>query len=134
MTQKIAVASVLLTACLFTGCKHRLYDMTIMSSKNVDLSRSEDFVRGRMRVEGDDTKHIVFIVPTGVPSVKEAVDRAIEKVPDCVALVDVVVYSYGWCIPFIYGQSANIVEGLPLIDKGSSKRTYSVTSAPAVIQ
>ncbi len=47
---------------------------------------------------------------------KEAVDRAMESVPGAVALVDGVLSSRVWYIPYVYGQESYIVEGTPLID------------------
>ena len=47
---------------------------------------------------------------------KTSIDRAIEKVPGCVALVDGVLNVYNMYIPLIYGESGYTVEGTPLID------------------
>ena len=98
------------------GCTTRLVDFTVISTKNVDLSRAASFQRGKARVEGIDKVHIIIFIPIGGPNMKEAIDRALEKVPGAIALVDGVVYSYAWYIPYIYGQSMFVVEGLPLID------------------
>ena len=103
--------------CLFsTGCTQRMIDFTISSTKNVDLSNAASFKRGTVREEGIDTKHIIIIFPTGVPNMKEAVDRAIEKVPGGVALVDGVISHKYFYIPYIYGQNSFVVEGTVLID------------------
>lgn len=103
-------------ALTLSSCTQRLFDFTIVSSKNVDLSKANTFTRGYNRTEGKDVAHIVLFFPTGKPNIKEAVDRAIEKIPGCVALLDGVVKSYGFYIPMIYGQTAYIIEGTPLID------------------
>lgn len=102
---------------MLVGCTQRMIDFTIISSKNVDLSRAAEFTRGRERVEGKDTKYIIIFIPTGIPNMKEAVDRAIEKVPGAVALVDGVLTSVYWYVPLIMGANSYVVEGLPLIDK-----------------
>jgi hypothetical protein len=90
-------------------------DFTVVSSKNVDLSKASTFERGKSRVEGVDKAYLILFIPTGIPNMKEAVDRALEKVPGAVALVDGVVSS-----KFVYfilgGMSAYVVEGTPLID------------------
>lgn len=96
-----------------SGCSHRVLDFTLISTKNVDLSKG--LVRGKSRVEGKDRVHIIFIFPTGVVNIKEAVDRAIESTPGCVALLDGVIYSRSW-YAFLYGQMSATIEGLPLID------------------
>ena len=99
-----------------TGCSQRLIDFTIISSKNVDLSQAANFQRGQSRVEGEDVKHIIIFIPTGVPNAKEALDRAIESVPGAIALVDGVITNHWWWIPYIYGKSWYVVEGTPLIN------------------
>jgi hypothetical protein len=100
---------------LLTACTTRLLDFTVVSSKNIDLSKAETFERGKSRVEGVDAAWIIIFIPTGIPNMKEAIDRALEKVPGAVALVDGVVSS-----KFMYfvlaAQSAYVVEGTPLID------------------
>lgn len=99
-----------------TGCSHRIMDFTIVSTKNVELSKFSTYQRGKTRVEGIDKKPIIIIIPTGYPSGEEAIDNAIESVPGAVALLDgVLTYSYFY-IPYIYGEYVFAVEGTPLID------------------
>ena len=99
-----------------TGCVTRLVDFTIISTKNIDLAKGASFERGKSRVEGEDTVYIIIFIPTGTPNIKEAVDRAIESVPGAIALLDGVLYSKAWWIPYIFGKSTYVVEGTPLID------------------
>jgi len=101
---------------LLSGCSTRLVDFTILSSKNVDLSRAGTFKRDIKRVEGSDTASIIIFIPTGTPSAKEAMDRAIESVPGAIALVDGVLTHKWFYIPYIYGESTYVVEGTALID------------------
>lgn len=101
---------------LMSGCSNRIADFTIISSKNVDISRGAEFKRSAQRVTGEDVKHIIVFIPTGQPNAKEAMDRAIEKVPGAIALMDGVVTQESWWIPYIYGQTKFVVEGTPLID------------------
>jgi hypothetical protein len=112
----ILLALVVIVSFSIVGCVTRLVDFTIISTKNIDLARGADFKRGPSRVEGEDKVSIIIIIPTGTPNIKEAVDRAIEKVPGAIALLDGVVYAKGWWIPYIYGESSYAVEGTPLID------------------
>lgn len=109
---------VLITVCvlLLSGCSTRLVDFTMISSKNIELSHGESLKRGTARVYGEDRKRMVVVFPTGEPSVKEAMDKAIEKVPGAVALVDGVVTKKAWYIPYVYGEFWYEVEGTPLID------------------
>jgi hypothetical protein len=108
--------------CLFViftmGCTTRLTDFTVLSTKNVDLSKMGTYTRGLSRVKGEDLAFIIIFIPTGQPHPKEAIDRAIQSVPGAVALVDGVVYQKGWW--FIFGQSGFMVEGTPLIDPALS--------------
>ncbi|MEQ1621319.1 MAG: hypothetical protein ABL919_07910 [Methylococcales bacterium] len=114
---------ILIAGLAITGCSTRVADFTIISSKNLDLSRAAEFKRGVTRVHGEDKKSIIVFIPTGQPNAKEAMDRAIEQVPGAVGLVDGVVNQNSWYIPYIYGESSFEVEGTPLIDPAIEK-TY----------
>lgn len=109
------VIFLLILTVILSSCTHRLFDFTIISSKNVDLSKANTLVRGYTRTEGKDVAHIILFFPTGIPNLKDAVDRAIEKIPGCVALLDGVIKSRAFYF-LVYGQSAYIIEGTPLID------------------
>jgi len=104
-----------------------LVDFTAISTKNVDWSRATSFERGKARVKGKDIAHIIIVIPTGIPNMKEAVDRAIESVPGGVALLDGVLYHKWFYIPPLYGQSWYVIEGTPLIDP-AQKTSSSDTS------
>ena len=108
--------TLLVLACLLlSSCAYRITDFTIISTKNVDLSKASTFTRGKTRNEGVDKAHIILFIPFGRPHLKEAIDRAIEATPGAVALVDGVVYSKSWWA-ILYGQTKIIVEGTPLMD------------------
>ena len=111
-------AFVLGLICLISaGCSNiRIVDFTTISTKNIDWSKAATFNRASARVEGEDKVHIICFIPTGVPNMKEAIDRAIESKPGGVALVDGVVYQKSWYIPLIYGQVSYVVDGTPLVD------------------
>lgn len=117
------------------GCTTRIVDFTTISTKNVDWSKAETFSRAPSRVEGRDMAHLIIFIPTGVPNMKEAIDRAIESVPGGVALVDGVVYSKFWWIPYVYGRTSYVVEGTPLIDPALNGRFRSkaVAAIPSAI-
>jgi len=101
-----------------SGCANRIVDFTVISTKNIDWSKASTFTRAKSRSEGKDAAHIIIFIPTGVPNMKEAVDRAIESVPGAVALLDGVVAVKFYYIPFIYGRQWFVVEGTPLIYPG----------------
>jgi hypothetical protein len=98
-----------------SGCTNRIGDFTAVSSKNMDLTRGADFKRGTSRVKADDTAAIILGIPTGVPNMKNALDRAIEKTPGAVGLVDAVVSQKVFYL-VLFGQTGYEVEGTPLID------------------
>ncbi|MGO9243888.1 MAG: hypothetical protein ACLPT4_16280 [Verrucomicrobiia bacterium] len=110
----VTAAGLLLCMSLIVGCTTRLTDFTVLSTKNVDLSKMASYTRGISRVHGEDLITIIIFIPTGVPNAKEAIDRAIQSVPGAIALVDGVVYQKAWW--FLIGQSGFMVEGTPLID------------------
>jgi hypothetical protein len=116
MKKNVYIFVLVIFYMMVAGCSQRLLDFTIVSSKNIDLSRVASFKRGQSRVEGKDIKHIIIFIPTGIPNAKEALDRAIESVPGAIALVDGVITSHWWYIPYIYGRSWYVVEGTPLIN------------------
>lgn len=117
-----------------TSCTNRIVDFTIISTKNIDMSRSSDFQKGSNRIQGKDLVHIIIVVPTGQPNVKNAIDKAIESVPGCVALLDGVLYGQYWYIPYIYGQSYYVVEGTPLIDKSRVKNNMNKLTDYSIIK
>lgn len=109
--KKIALASALLATLFTTGCAQRVADFTLASTKNVDLNNGQ-FIKGK-RVEGEDTK-VIILFPLGVPSIKEATDRAIEIDPCAVALTDVTADSEFFS--FLFGYVKYRVEGDLVID------------------
>lgn len=114
-----SLSKVIVFSCatlMLAGCSQRIADFTIMSSKNVDLSRGVDFKRLPTRVMGEDKKSMIIFFPTGIPNMKGAMDKAIESVPGAVGLVDGVVTEVNWYIPGLYGEYGYEVEGTPLID------------------
>jgi len=113
------LSKILIVSCvvvILSGCSQRMIDFTIISSKNIDLSRGADFKRLPNRVKGEDRKSIIILFPTGTPNAKEAMDKAIESIPGAVGLVDGVITQHSWYIPYIYGEAWFEVEGTPLID------------------
>jgi len=102
---------------MLTGCATRLTDFTVISSKNVELSRMGDYERVGTRAKGEDSIHIISLIPTGLyPDAKNAMDNAIESQPGGVALVDGVITRKWFYIPFIYGRDWYEVEGNVLVD------------------
>jgi len=107
------VVSVFFAVIFATGCTIRVVDFTAISTKNVKIPTLE---KGP-RVVGEDCV-VVVLFPLGMPNMKEAIDRAIEKAgPEYDALVDGVVYILNHS--FLIGQQCYRVEGTPINTKKS---------------
>ena len=97
---------------MVTGCSSRVADLTVASTKNYNLN-SNKFVKGA-RVKAEDSAPVV-IFPLGIPNVKTAIDRAIEKDRCSVALSDIVVTQFNYS--FLFGKFGYLVEGTQVIDR-----------------
>lgn len=106
----------IIISLLLLGCTTREANFTIISTKSYDWTKSHTLKKAGNKVIGEDIAHLIIFIPTGISTINEAVDNALDSVPGAVALVDVVVYSKFMWIPFIYGQEGYIVMGTPLID------------------
>ncbi len=78
----------------------RIGDFTIVSSKNIDLTRGADFKRGTNRVKCEDIVVITGFTVPSTPNMKTAIDRAIEYGPGAVALLDGVISQKTVSYPF----------------------------------
>lgn len=65
---------------ILSGCTIRTADLTLVSTKNIDLSNSTfDLKQGR-RTKGEDCSiALLGFIPLGFPNLEEAVDNALEK-------------------------------------------------------
>lgn len=109
---KIAIATCVV---LLSGCAQRVADLTLASTKSVELN-SNSFTTGK-RVIGEDVKPIILF-PLGNPSIKEATNRAIEQDKCAVALTDVAVdFEF---FSFFLGYLKYSVEGDLVIDRSQS--------------
>lgn len=120
IARKPALLLVALTALSTSGCVSRLMDFTVISTKNVEIPG----VRGE-KVTGEDMKSIIIAFPTGQPSIKAAVDDALDKGHGDV-LLDAVISNRFWYIPYVFGRVGFVVEGTAL-------KTYAPGTAPAAI-
>ncbi|OHB79563.1 MAG: hypothetical protein A2Z25_01750 [Planctomycetes bacterium RBG_16_55_9] len=112
--KRLSVSVPLLLVCvLFSGCKSRLGDFTVITTKNIDLKdfNTHEDVKAAS-VVGEDVKHIIFVFPTGVPHIKEAVDQALDK-GNAYMLVDAALYHEWFYIPYFYGYAKYEVKGTP---------------------
>ncbi len=111
MFKKALILGAVVSTVIMSGCAVRMADMTIASSKNYNLN-SNNFVKGERVVAVDKVPVVLF--PLGVPNMKTALDKAIEKNPCSVALSDVVITTLNQA--FIVGQIGYKVEGTQVLD------------------
>ncbi len=106
------IGILLAVSCITWGCTTRVADLTIVSTKNLDLAdaKSLDAKKGQ-RFKGEDCVFI-FIIPWGVPNLEKAVDQALQKGNGNV-MVDQVSYSKFFSLGLI-GQHCLEVEGAVL--------------------
>lgn len=125
--KKILLAMCSLALLLsISSCSHRLTDFTVISTKNVPLGqKSASLQKANQRVKGVDKSHVVLWIPLGMPNMKEAIDKAIEKYPGAIGLADGVVKSKGWTAIF-YGQNSYVVEGTPIYEADTEKMDVSI--------
>ena len=102
---------------ILSSCTTRVTDFTVISTKSIDLNQAGKYKKSSNRVQGEDKKQIITLIPTGNPSAKEAVDKAIESVPNGVALLDGVLTHKWFYIPYIYGEFSYIAEGTVLVER-----------------
>ena len=100
----------------FSSCTQRIFDFTIVSTKNIELENLSNLKKGSKRTEGEDKASIIVLFSTHRISISQAIDNTIEGIPGCIALLDGVVTSKFWWIPYIYGEEKFIIEAVPLID------------------
>ncbi|EPF71615.1 hypothetical protein [Acinetobacter rudis] len=110
MKNLLVVAAIGLGLTL-SGCSIRMADLTVASTKNYNLN-SNQFVKGE-RVTADDSVPVVLF-PLGIPDMKTAMDKAIEKNKCSVALTDVVITSLNHA--FLFGKIGYRVEGTQVLD------------------
>ena len=75
---------------MLAGCaSQRIGDFTLLSTKNIDISKIDTLQRVGARQDARDMKNSFQLYVGAVPSMEEAVDDAMEQIPGCRALVDV---------------------------------------------
>ena len=116
MKRIVLLTSTMCIILALNSCVTRLGTFSVISTKNIDWSRANSFTRSTLdKKKGKDIAHIIIFIPTQFnPTIEDAVNQAIEKVPGGVALVDAVVRYREWS--FLYGQVGYTIEGTVLVD------------------
>jgi hypothetical protein len=107
------LASVALLGCSTTT----LLDFTLLSNRSIDLGKGRPLSVGAERVSGEDKMFVAFILPVGSLDIAEALSRAIDSQPRCVALQDgKITLEQRTFFPLIYSDSRIVVEGFPVTE------------------
>jgi hypothetical protein len=109
MTKKILL---LLSVLTLNSCVVRHGDFTVISNKLVRLSQFKiDQADRKRNFTGKDVQHIIIFFPTsGQPTLDGAMDNAFDEGEGDV-MTDATIKSWGWYIPYIYGQSGWSIKG-----------------------
>lgn len=127
MKSRTIVLGIVVLALVVSGCSQRMIDFSIISSKNVSIATA---ARGSA-TEGEDWAHWFLIIPvtgTMIPSLEEAVDRAIEAAgPEYDALMDGVVYMKHYWALIVFGHGYR-VRGIPVNTKKTLSQNPNILS------
>jgi hypothetical protein len=101
------------------ACSARIADLTLVSTRNLDLSNTKLDAKTGKRVKGEDCKYAILgLIPLGVPNLESAVDDALTKGGGNV-MVDQVTSQRG--IYFVLAsQMCILVEGTVIKTAGES--------------
>ena len=84
---------------MLSGCSVRVADLTMVSTKNIDLSNTQLDARKGQRQTGEDCRfNLLGLIPFGLPNMEEAVDKALEKGKGNVMVDEVTEYKNIWVI------------------------------------
>lgn len=112
---------VIFTTIILTSCSQNLFNFTLVSTKNIELEKLSSLEKSSERITGEDKTSIIIFIPTRKIKIDQAISNTIDGIPGCVALLDGVVYSKFWWIPYIYGEQKFVIEATPLIDPSIAK-------------
>jgi hypothetical protein len=93
--QLIAIMALL----MLSSCSVRVADLTMVSTKNIDLSDTQLDARKGQRQTGKDCRfNLLGLIPFGLPNMEEAVDKALEKGKGNVMVDEVTEYENYWVV------------------------------------
>lgn len=109
--KRFALLALAALGMLTAGCANRMGDFTILSTKNVEISRVDlkrvPFQRG---VEGADGRVWVLFIPFGAaPNLKEAVDQCLEN-GNGDFMTSAVLYQNSWSV-LLFGYEGIEIKG-----------------------
>ncbi len=101
-----------------SGCSLRIADMSLISTRNVNLDRVDIDTLEGTQVEGSDSGWIFLFIPFSFPHLENAIDVALNRAGGDL-MTDAVVHASGWW--FIVGQQTIRVEGTVVNTRRSSR-------------
>ena len=99
----------------FTGCTHRIGNMTVVSTNNIDGLKAE--VTSKTRVYGESCNYVAIVIPFGDFSnrLQIATDDAIDNGHKAGIKGDTIINAKidvnTWYIPLLYGRNCMRVKG-----------------------
>lgn len=107
--------------CLICGCWYTQMTTGMVSTRDIEFGKPGKSYRidATRKVCGYDRKHMICIIPTGVPSPEEAIDKALDCVYGAYPVVGLAyaqVRTQWFYIPYIYGQQWYSAEGYPIYE------------------
>jgi len=88
-----------LALLMLSSCSIRVADLTMVSTKNIDLSNTQLDARKGQRQTGEDCRfNLLGLIPFGLPNMEEAVDKALEKGKGNVMVDEVTEYKNIWVV------------------------------------
>jgi len=98
----------IITVLCLNGCSTHLTDLTMISNKSVTLDKVDvDRLPQNKHITGEDNKFMFLFIPFGAPTLKGALNDALEK-GNGDLMVNASVYSTGWW--FLIGQFGISIE------------------------
>ncbi|MGZ8137313.1 MAG: hypothetical protein ACXW1W_11820 [Methylococcaceae bacterium] len=88
-----------LTVLLLNGCSARVADLTFVSTQNIDLSNTQlDITKGQRHVGEVCNFFLLNAIPFGLPTLEEAVDKALRAGQGNIMVDEVTTFSDVWVI------------------------------------
>ena len=111
------ILMLVISVLYMSGCTTHLTDLSMISNKNVSLNKVDiDKLPQKKNVEGEDLKFVFLFIPFGQPTLKGALNDALEKGHGDL-MIDASVSTTGWW--FLVGQTGLKIKGDVVNTKGS---------------
>lgn len=91
------IFSILAIALCMGGCTVHITDLSMISNKNINLDNVDvDRLPQKKQIEGEDRKFMFLFIPFGQPTLKEALNDALQKGGGDLMVDASVYYTYWW--------------------------------------